>query len=485
VQVFVLDTNRKPLDPCSPARARILLAKGRAAIFRRFPFTIILKDRWVEDSVVHEHRIKIDPGSKITGIAVVQEGTRGERPGASEDASARPSSLPPRPSQGRVVAAVEIEHRGQAIKASLLDRKALRRNRRARKTRYRRPRSKAEAANQESQKKAKGWLPPSLESRIANVLTWVARLCRLCPITAASQELVRFDLQKEQDPEIAGIAYQRGTLAGYETKEYLLAKYDRTCASCDKTDVPLEIEHIVPRSKGGTDRVSNLTLACAKCNTRKGNQPVEDFLKRDPERLKRIKDQAKRPLTDATAVNATRWALLRRPRATGLPVECGSGGRTKFNRTTRGLPKTHWLDAACVGASTPEHLGVEGIRPLLVKARGHGKRNRCGTDAYGFPIRHAPRKKFEKGFRTGDIVRADIPKGKHQGKHTARVAIRFGQDFQLGKVSVHPRHCRAIHRADGYAYSLGETLEIDPSAMRICSSPRVNPGVSANPKGSV
>ncbi|MBV8611430.1 MAG: RRXRR domain-containing protein, partial [Singulisphaera sp.] len=45
MQVFVLDTNRKPLDPCSPARARILLAKGRAAVFRRFPFTIILRDR--------------------------------------------------------------------------------------------------------------------------------------------------------------------------------------------------------------------------------------------------------------------------------------------------------------------------------------------------------------------------------------------------------------------------------------------------------
>ena len=170
-------------------------------------------------------------------------------------------------------------------------------------------------------------------------------------------------------------------------------------------------------------------------------------------------------------------------------VECGSGGQTKFNRTTRGLPKAHWLDAACVGASTPEHLGVDDVRPLLIKACGHGKRNRCWTDAYGFPVRHAPRKKYEKGFRTGDIVRADIPngkhQGKHQGKHTGRVAIRFGQNFQLGKVSVHPRHCRAIHRADGYAYSLGETLVIDPSAVRICSSPRVYPWGGANPEVGV
>ena len=428
--------------------ARILLKRGRAAIFRRFPFTIILQDRG-DIPAGREHRIKIDPGSKTTGLAIVQEET------------------------GRVVAAVEIEHRGQAIKASLEARRALRRGRRARKTRYRPPRF-------DNRTRREGWLPPSLESRVANVLTWVGRFLRLCPITAASQELVKFDLQKIEDPEISGIAYQQGTLAGYELREYLLEKWHRTCAYCGKTDVPLQVEHIHPKSRGGSDRVSNLTLACEPCNRRKGNRPVEVFLKKKPEVLERIRRQAKAPLSDATAVNATRWELSRRLQATGLPVECGSGGRTKFNRTTRGLPKTHWLDAACVGASTPEHLGVEGIRPLLVKACGHGKRNRCWTDAYGFPIRHAPRKKFAKGFRTGDIVRADIPNGKHPGTHTGRVAIRFGQNFQLGQVSVHPRHCRAIHRADGYAYSLGGTIVIDPSAMRICSSPRVNPGVSAN-----
>ncbi|MBV8266797.1 MAG: RRXRR domain-containing protein [Planctomycetaceae bacterium] len=436
MKVFVLDTDRKPLDPCPPARARYLLAKGRAAVIRRFPFTIILKDRKAEDSVVHEHRVKIDPGSKTTGIAVVQEAT------------------------GKVVAAVEVEHRGEAVQAALLDRKALRRNRRARKTRYRRPRSIAEAANQEAQKKASGFVPPSRESRLANILTWVARLLRLCPIAAASQELVRFDLQKLENPAISGVEYQQGTLAGYELREYLLEKWQRTCASCGKADVPLQVEHIHPKSRGGSDRVSNLTLACAPCNRRKGNRPVEDFLKRKPEVLARILKQAKAPLKDATAVNATRWELFRRLKATGLPVECGSGGRTKFNRTTRGLPKTHWLDAACVGASTPEVLDIGGVRPLLVQACGHGKRNRCWTDKHGFPIRHAPRKKLEKGFRTGDIARAEIPNGKFAGVHVGRVAIRFGQNFQLGKVSVHPRHCKAIHRADGYAYSFGETLNL-------------------------
>ncbi|MBV8607373.1 MAG: RRXRR domain-containing protein, partial [Singulisphaera sp.] len=380
MHAFVLDRHRKPLTPCRMARARILLKRGRAAVFRRFPFTILLKDRG-DVPAARAHRIKIDPGSKTTGIAVVQEAI------------------------GRVVAAVEVSHRGQAITAALDSRRALRRRRRARKTRYRKPRF-------DNRTRREGWLPPSLESRVANVLTWVARLNRLVPVTAISQELVKFDLQKEQDPEISGIEYQRGTLFGSELREYLLEKFRRTCAYCSETDVPLQVEHIVPRSKGGTDRVSNLALACAPCNRRKGNQPVEVFLKSQPEVLERILKHAKAPLKDATAVNAARWELFRRLQATGLPVECGSGGRTKFNRTTRELPKAHWLDAACVGASTPEGLDVKDVRPLLVEACGHGKRNRCWTDAHGFPIRHAPRKRFEKGFRTGDIVRAVIPDGK-------------------------------------------------------------------------
>src|SRR5450759_3613510 len=67
-------------------------------------------------------------------------------------------------------------------------------------------------------------------------------------------------------------------------------------------------------------------------------------------------------------------ALYRRLQATGFPVECGTGGRTKYNRVTQGLAKAHWIDAACVGASTPLLLGVDQVVPLLIKATGHGCR---------------------------------------------------------------------------------------------------------------
>lgn len=427
MRVFVLDKNLNPLDPCHPARARELLQKGRAKVFKRYPFTIVMQDRTVEKSTVHPHRIKIDPGSKTTGIAVVQE------------------------ENGRVTNALEISHRGQQIKDSLESRSSLRRGRRNRKTRYRKPRFLNRVRKAE-------WLPPSLESRIANIETWVRRIRKICPVTAISQELVRFDLQQLQNPEINGVEYQRGELFGFEVKEYLLAKWGRKCAYCSAENLPLEIEHIVAKSKGGSNRVTNLTLACRKCNETKGNLPVEQFLKKKPDLLSKILRQTKASLKDATAVNATRWELYRRLQSTGLPVEVGTGGRTKFNRKTRGIEKHHWTDAAPGGASTPERLLLQGVKPLKIVAKGHGTRQRCRPDKYGFPARHAPKAKFFMGFVTGDMVKADILSGKYAGKYTGRIAIRFRPSFMLllreKRFDVHPKYLRTIQRADGYEYRI-------------------------------
>jgi 5-methylcytosine-specific restriction endonuclease McrA len=340
--VFVLDTNKQPLPPVHAGWARILLRRGKAAVFRRYPFTIILKEA-LPAPQAQGLRLKIDPGSKVTGLAIVND------------------------SSGEVIWAAELSHRGEAIKKALDDRRRVRRSRRRRKTRYRKPRFS-------NRSRPKHWLPPSRESRVANILTWVRRLMRSCPITGISQELVKFDMQLMQNPDMEGIEYQHGELAGYEVREYLLEKWGRRCVYCDATGVPLEIEHILCRKRGGTNRVSNLTIACQPCNSRKGTQLIQDFLADQPERLKRLLAQAKAPLADAAAVNATRWELYRRLQAIGLPVEVGTGGRTKWNRTSRGLPKTHWLDAACVGASTPQTLRIAGVIPLLITATGRQAR---------------------------------------------------------------------------------------------------------------
>ncbi|NMF64195.1 RNA-guided endonuclease IscB [Brasilonema octagenarum] len=424
-KVLVIDTNKRPLDPIHPAQARQLLRNDKAAILYRFPFTLILKESRPEVSV-QPLRFKIDPGAKTTGLALLNDKT------------------------GEVVWAAELQHRGFAIRESLISRRQLRRSRRNRKTRYRAPRFN-------NRTKPKGWLPPSLMSRVYNIETWVKRLCKLAPITGISQELVKFDTQLIQNPEISGKEYQQGTLAGYETREYLLDKWLRQCAYCKIKDVPLQIEHIHPRSLGGSNRISNLCLACEKCNLKKGNKPIELFLKNKPDLLKKILSQAKKPLADTTAVNATRFKLLEVLKATELPVETGSGGLTKFNRTQQGLDKTHWIDAACVGLSTLT-LVVKYVKPLLLKATGHGTRQMCGTDKYGFSTRHHERKVLHFGFRTGDIVKAVVESGKKTGKYVGRVLCRKSGSFDIstksGRVSgISYKCCTHIHKNDGYNYA--------------------------------
>lgn len=423
--VFVLDDSHRSLDPVHPGYARKLLSSGKAAVFRRFPFTILLKKE-VHEPLVQPLRLKLDPGSKTTGLAIVNDVS------------------------GEVVWAAELTHRGQAIKEALDARRGVRRSRRQRQTRYR----QARFANRT---RKRGWLAPSLESRIANILTWVNRLSRYCPITSITQELVKFDTALMQNAEISGIEYQQGTLAGYELREYLLEKWNRTCAYCGAANVPLQIEHIQCRKKHGSNRVSNLTLACEPCNLKKGTQDIQDFLKEKPDVLRHVLARAKIPLRDASAVNSTRFALHERLKATGLSVETGTGGRTKFNRMTQGLGKAHWIDAACVGKSTPTVLLVEKVKPFLIKATGHGTRQMCVMDKYGFPRTKPKSAKVVKGFQTGDIVKAVVTSGKKVGVYVGRVAVRASGSFnittQKGTTQgIGYRYCAAIHKTDGYSY---------------------------------
>ena len=98
-------------------------------------------------------------------------------------------------------------------------------------------------------------------------------------------------------------------------------------------------------------------------------------------------------------MNATRWRLYDQVKGMGLPVEGGSGGRTKQQRIARGLPKEHYYDALCVGESTPEHFTAFPAYVQIWAAKGRGSRQRCRTDAHGLPIRHLSRKKRHLGFR--------------------------------------------------------------------------------------
>ena len=429
MSVFVLDRKGKPLMPCSEKRARLLLERRRARVHRVVPFTIRLVDRLQSDCELQPIRIKIDPGSKTSGLAVVRE---------KEKDSSRHET---------VIALLEIEHRGRRISEALTARRSMRRRRRG-KLRYRQPRFL-------NRTKPAGWLAPSLRHRVDTVMAWVQRIDRLAPVSALSSELVRFDTHALRNPEITGVEYQQGTLHGYEVREYLLEKWNRTCAYCGNSNIPLEIDHIKPKSEGGSDSVSNLTLACRACNQKKGASSIEKFLAKKPEHLARILAQARRPLKDAAAVNATRWALANQLKRTGYPVELSSGGRTKYNRNLMLIPKTHALDAACVGLVSV--LDNWRMPTLRVKCTGRGSYQRTRLDRFGFPRGFLIRHKAVHGFQTGDLVHAVVVKGKHRGEYIGRTAIRERGSFVVqtatGKIDgVSHKNCRLLQRADGYQY---------------------------------
>jgi hypothetical protein len=160
-------------------------------------------------------------------------------------------------------------------------------------------------------------------------------------------------------------------------------------------------------------------------------------------------------LKDAAAVNTTRWVLFESLKQTGLPVLTSSGGRTKFNRQQNHVPKTHALDAACVG----EMDWVSNWqRPTLhIKCTGRGSYQRTRLDSFGFPRGYLMREKSVKGFATGDLVKATVTQGKKQGCYRGRVAIRATGSFNIqtreGVVQgISHRHCTLLQRGDGYGY---------------------------------
>ena len=438
-KVLVLDTNRKPLMPCYPARARKLLSSGRASVFRRFPFTIILHDRTVKESVLQEVEVKIDQGSKTTGVALVVHGETGTA----------------------VVFAAHIEHRNN-IKSSLDSRRAIRRSRRHRKTRYRQARFL-------NRTKPKGWLPPSLVSKAENILNWVVRFTKLTPVSKFALETAKFDTQKLKNPEISGTQYQQGRMFGYADKKvYLLERENRCCIYCGilASKAKMEIEHVVPKSKGGADSLNNLVLSCKACNQAKGNQDVQTFLKDKPSVLKRVKAHLSSNYRDAAHTNSIRLFILNKLRAMasaiGTTLKVGFGSTTKENRLSLGLPKDHWIDAA-VCTKDGGFVRVEtSLKPLIIKAVGRGSRQFCRMDKFGFPRTSAkPRTKNFFGFKTGDMVKVIIPDSAKTkvptGTYVGRVAARSTGSFDVktkdAKLTVSYKYCKPIHLMDGYSYA--------------------------------
>ena len=457
--VFTLDIRKRPLGHCTPKRARQLIEKGRACVYRYFPFTIILKDIDVRTmDIHHNYRIKIDPGSIYTGIAVTEN--------------------------DRVIAYFEIQHRAANIVDKLNTRKNVRRNRRQREARYRR--CKFRKCGKYETPREKDWLPPSQKSIADNVIHFVEKLERILGPCYIDIELVKFDMQLLENSDIVGLEYQQGTLFGYEMKAYLKENYQHTCQYCggETGDRRLEWEHKIPKSRGGSNSVKNATLACGTCNSMKSNRTPEEWLaelknlkkpsKLDEIRIKCLENMAAgkkvgQNLRYAAWSNMLRWHLFWRLSMLSADgkVTVGTGGKTAYNRKAIGLPKAHHLDALCC-ADVPEKGYKDALQPyLIVKAMGRGTRllgqtNKCGIITVKYKNHH----KRVDGLQTGDIVYAVVPDGKYKGAYTGRIMIRSrgshdirsmnGTRFSMTKnAAIH-----VLQHIDGYQYSFEQAIPL-------------------------
>ena len=249
--VPVLTTNRRPLAACHPSRAKSLVRHGKATFRHRHGIRHIILNKTKVPKVKNARKlqIRIDTGSSTTGMAVTRDDSHGSR---------------------AAVMAFHIEHHGKTIKRRMTKRRQLRHSRRCRKTRYRQPRF-------DNRTRPARWLPPSLLSRLQNILTWVRRLSRLLPITDVHVETTIFDPQLLRNPQIQGKQYQQGPLYRTNLRAAVLQRDHRKRVYCGKSGkrTPLELDHVVPRSRNGQDRYDNLVTACHDCNTKKDNQSIE------------------------------------------------------------------------------------------------------------------------------------------------------------------------------------------------------------------
>jgi 5-methylcytosine-specific restriction endonuclease McrA len=338
MKVYVHTARETPLDPTSPARARILLNRGQATVVARMPFTIRLKDR--DTGYTSEVKLGVDSGYSRVGFSAVTD---------TEELLA-----------GELILRDDMSKK-------LEQKKHYRRNRRYRNTRYRAPRF-------DNRKREEGWLAPSVRHKKQAHIQLIDTIKTLVPVTYTKLEVATMDTQKMQNPEISGIEYQQGTLQGYHIREYLLEKWGRKCAYCGKTGVLLQVEHIIPRSRGGSDRVSNLTLSCGPCNQKKGDRTAAEF--GHPE----IHRQAKQSLKGAAFMNQVRWQLVNE-------LECNHtyGYLTKQRRIELGLPKSHLNDAFIIAGGSAHHTRCHSF--IVTQSRRNNRSIQLNRKGYGRSIR--------------------------------------------------------------------------------------------------
>lgn len=304
--VYVLSSERVPLMPCTCVIARLLLKKGKAKVMRRTPFTIKLLSQ-SEPAYTQPLTLGVDTGSAVIGSAVADE-------------------------QGKVVYLSEVQVRNDIAK-TMKARAVFRRNRRSRKTRYR----KARWLNRKNSIK-QGRFSPTMRSKIETHLREIRFVQSLLPIQFIVLETSTFDPHALKNPNVLRYKwlYQKGINYGFaNTKAYVLTRDGYTCQHCKgkSKDRRLQVHHIIFRSQNGSDEETNLLTLCKTCH---------DALHAGTITLKQ-KGRKKGILLHATQMNSIRKQLLKR-----VPAEETWGFVTKAHRQLAGLPKAHVFDATMI-----------------------------------------------------------------------------------------------------------------------------------------
>ena len=385
-RVPVISSDGYPLIPCRPKRARILLEQGQAIkTWVRGNFAIRMTNRDRAESTVPEMTLGITPGSKTTGFAVTQD---------QDETQER-----------RVIHVMELELIGHQISMKLRGRATHRRTRRSR-LRHRKPRF-------DNRRKPKGSLPPSIRHNLDRMLDWAQTLYRLYPVAQIRISTAKFDPQLIENPNIQGEEYQKGTLQGWQLRAYVFHQNRHRCFYCGEQTKKLTLDHIIPTSRGGTNRVSNLTAACIKCNQQKDNQIPEEFLADNPEKLLQLLATNPRSTQRDTGwMNTLMPFLLEGLTNFGIPLEQTNGAQTSWNRQQLQLPKNHLQDAAILG-SCQSLSGMPGLIAQVTPDNGRRKQ-KAQVDKDGTP-RGKP---FRDYCRLSPRERSRRPTPGHAGKRT-------------------------------------------------------------------
>ena len=408
----------------SHAKARILLKNKQAVVHKIYPFTIRLKD----NSVVSKDRaytVKVDPGSRHTGIAIVDD-------------------------KDSVVMLAELEHRGHIIKKKLDSRRVIRQHRRNRKTRYR-------PARFLNRTRPQGWLAPSVKSRADNVINFIRKYKKLINIDKVMIENVSFDVaQMISKTKLYGVKYQQGPLYKQKLRSFIFSRSNGKCVYCGAKAT--EIDHVIPRASGGTNSTYNLVASCRTCNQIKSNLTLKEFGKLVGKDFSHLKP--KKLPKDAAIVQIARNYMIREITKLVSDTTLHDAWLTKYNRNELDLPKEHYYDALSVG-EVPTKFNFLTDKILVISAKGRGSRQMCRMNKFGFPRTSPKGSKSVKGFQTGDIVKAIVPKGLKVGEYLGKVAVRSKGSFNIQTRTqviqgVGYKYCHIIQRCDGYLYDYKE-----------------------------